>query len=571
MDEIRSIQMQVGRQALALGHRVQLVHLALEEIKTLSEVMIDLTPCPPEAIDAWLETDGFTELHPGFFESKIAHEAFTRGTLCPNAITVHWPMAHRNTEPVRALFYALRTIGPQLARVKASLEGVSILYYQNVEHSSALAFPYFDMSKVIPADFDWKTYHAFLSIAPEVNPEGAIRWSSPNIDYAGEGLISIASIPVVKQGKLCGLWSMDVPHHTIHRNCVVETLLRDQVSFISDFAGNLIIHPTIETTIDKEKGAFYQGTLRDLGGGFPALDLAGLVSTGQGIVNIVDASGAELALVYEVIPGIDWILVSCLPREGMVDLAMEKISRSFETMKGRQSTSTIDLRIDNELQALVDSFNDMVGVIQYHQEKQEKAQQETLEYQRILNEELEQKVTERTKELSDVNAALIHMANHDPLTGIFNRRYFFDAAGSLLSLQRRESKPVCLLMMDIDFFKSINDQHGHHMGDRVLKGFAESVTDVIRTSDIFARYGGEEFVLLLPSTPIEDSLILAERIRVAVANSAGTTGIAYTVSIGAADFDGDLDESLQRADAALYRAKTRGRNRVEAVLQAADS
>ena len=155
----------------------------------------------------------------------------------------------------------------------------------------------------------------------------------------------------------------------------------------------------------------------------------------------------------------------------------------------------------------------------------------------------------------------------DPLTGLRNRRGFFNKADALL---RREGvRPMALLLMDVDHFKSINDTHGHAVGDLVLQMLAGRVKAVLRRPDVLARVGGEEFVVLAPLADLDDACALAERIRDAVARHAMRINglrLDVTLSIGVSLVQPGrmaIDNALSRADAAMYRAKHAGRNRVE--------
>ena len=158
-------------------------------------------------------------------------------------------------------------------------------------------------------------------------------------------------------------------------------------------------------------------------------------------------------------------------------------------------------------------------------------------------------------------------ATTDPLTGALNRRGFFEAAELLMERNRARKAPVSVLAFDLDHFKSINDRHGHAGGDAILTLFAAAVRRTLRSDDIVGRLGGEEFVALLPST-LADAAVAAERVRAAFAACAECDGrrIAATVSVGVACGSplAAVDALIARADAALYRAKTNGRNRVEA-------
>ena len=162
------------------------------------------------------------------------------------------------------------------------------------------------------------------------------------------------------------------------------------------------------------------------------------------------------------------------------------------------------------------------------------------------------------------------IATVDPLTRVFNRRYFEQAAQAEQSLARRSGSPLSLILMDIDYFKHINDKHGHLAGDQVLATVAAAVHKEVRKSDIFARYGGEEFVLLLPGTTLEQAMKRAEQLRkdIEALDITSTSGasISISVSLGVAGWPEhqELKDTLAQADEALYRAKASGRNCTQA-------
>ncbi|MDC8760699.1 GGDEF domain-containing protein [Janthinobacterium fluminis] len=157
-------------------------------------------------------------------------------------------------------------------------------------------------------------------------------------------------------------------------------------------------------------------------------------------------------------------------------------------------------------------------------------------------------------------------STHDPLTLVLNRRGFADVYAREKAQLWRAARPLALLSIDLDHFKSINDRFGHATGDRVLIHVACQIGEALRESDSVARFGGEEFIVLLPDTGVELALGVAERIRASLRQGLDVQLPAYTVSIGVACQlvpAETLDELLSRADTALYRAKANGRDRVE--------
>lgn len=158
-----------------------------------------------------------------------------------------------------------------------------------------------------------------------------------------------------------------------------------------------------------------------------------------------------------------------------------------------------------------------------------------------------------------------NMAMRDHLTQCYNRHFFFEFAYKELAKSERNGFPMAFAIFDVDFFKRVNDVYGHSVGDLVLKEIPRVVEKSIRVGDIFARYGGEEFVLLMPNTSLENALTVAERIRKNMASHSFPIVSHITISIGIAVRleDETIDKCIERADANMYKAKEKGRNRVE--------
>lgn len=194
---------------------------------------------------------------------------------------------------------------------------------------------------------------------------------------------------------------------------------------------------------------------------------------------------------------------------------------------------------------------------------------------------LKDKLAESQNEIETLREEVIHardVALLDSLTGLFNRRGFdqtlIACLNEFVELGEDHALQPCLLMCDIDHFKQINDTYGHLFGDRVIRAVAQAIKNNVKGRDTAARYGGEEFVILLPDTPLEGALALAEKLRRTVEhgrikrgnpeNGAAETSAQITISIGVARFmrGESLASFMDRADKALYRAKHGGRNQV---------
>ncbi|MCG7852833.1 MAG: diguanylate cyclase [Methanosarcinaceae archaeon] len=232
----------------------------------------------------------------------------------------------------------------------------------------------------------------------------------------------------------------------------------------------------------------------------------------------------------------------------VIGKSAHKVFDSYPDLKGNYFHSRRDITLNNFHYDLrvTNVFND----------------QETLIGRMILLRD----ITEEVKMFEEIQ----NLATIDSLTGIYNRRHFFELANNELSRKSRGYYPVSLIMMDVDHFKEVNDRYGHQTGDRMLNQAAQLCKENIRQYDIVGRYGGEEFVILMPSAGIECANKVAERICKKIEESfieINNARVQVTVSLGIACMDnnvGDitLDQLIMRADKALYAAKADGRNQV---------
>lgn len=175
-------------------------------------------------------------------------------------------------------------------------------------------------------------------------------------------------------------------------------------------------------------------------------------------------------------------------------------------------------------------------------------------------------ILDRSHEV-ELERKLKERANVDALTKLSSRAHFIEQATSEFTRARRYGRPLSMIFFDIDHFKKVNDQHGHHVGDLLLERVGQVCLETVRTADICGRLGGEEFAVLTPETTLEDASKLAERLRMSISEirALGDVPITVTASFGVTEIladDEGLNAGYKRADRALYRSKNQGRNQV---------
>ncbi|HEU4670068.1 MAG TPA: diguanylate cyclase [Dyella sp.] len=229
-------------------------------------------------------------------------------------------------------------------------------------------------------------------------------------------------------------------------------------------------------------------------------------------------------------------------------------------------------RRPDEIDQVVFAFNELRERMVEEMAKRDKQEHELQAYRDHLESLVRLRtitLQEQAVQLESQKLELQRLAHTDSLTGLSNRRDFLEHLESAIRRSREEDPPLCVLMLDIDHFKAINDEHGHAVGDRALVALADTCRQQLRDGDNIGRLGGEEFGIVLPRTRIDSAEPVADRLREALSNvrvpdaTGGTLG--FTVSIGLAQRSGPWEgasELLLRADRALYRAKREGRNRV---------
>lgn len=189
-----------------------------------------------------------------------------------------------------------------------------------------------------------------------------------------------------------------------------------------------------------------------------------------------------------------------------------------------------------------------------------------IEHIEYLNNNFEKEIKERTKNLEQKNLILEKIAKTDGLTGVYNHKHIHEILENEFKRAKRYRKKLSVLMIDIDYFKNVNDNYGHQIGDRILVNISEIIKRTVRETDVVGRYGGEEFIAVCCETDVEGAYILAERIRTNIEKLKFTeNNLSVTVSIGLAELNEEKEPKklVEKADKLLYEAKKSGRNRTE--------
>lgn len=378
MREVDLIHRHVELVAVNIGARVQRLHDGLEGLAFFTKRLLSHVTPAREEIARWLEAEGFEVLPTGFFESPARIERVdAAGGRLFGETTCTWCATLRDHEETRRRFYILRDLGPYLARLHAEMPNVAWIYYQDAStHRAAMLSPALRPEALIPHDFDWHEYHSFRIVRPEHNPERAIRWSEPNIDYGGQGLISCVSIPLYQGDELLGVWTMDVRVAGLHAELALERSVGTasrQTNFIADYTGRLIAHPAMDPA-NAEKGSVHNVVLGSLGGDFASLDIRSLQAQGHGQLELTDASGERLLVAYHTVPNIEWIVFATLPRADMLEATQSAFQRAFAKLGGGDLSFRLDAVADETMQHLVASYNDMTRALEENMRRRDEAE-----------------------------------------------------------------------------------------------------------------------------------------------------------------------------------------------------
>ncbi|WP_459918008.1 ATP-binding protein [Desulfocicer niacini] len=363
MNEIEIIRLHVDTSVSSLKSNILRYYDVLYELRRMSTFLFNETTCSQADIDKWFKSENFGICEDGFWQSISALEKHRQGKLSKDAISYSCHPDLRHDKNACFRMYLHRNIGRYLANIKSRLPGSAWIYYQD-SHNIALQYPFIDQSSAITPDFDWSTYHTWISVVLENNPDREIKWTDPSIDYAGEGLIISVSIPVYWGDAFAGLWSIDLPMKTLYQ-AADEQQIPEQQDFISDYHGNIITHPYIEVKIDKEKGSIFQENISSIGGEFKTIDREKLISSKSGQMELSIEDGRKYDVIYKIIPEIQWIFYSIYPKDKLLEVVNNKVKSALDKVRsGDYSYRLNHMQDDFNENILVTSYNEMAEALE---------------------------------------------------------------------------------------------------------------------------------------------------------------------------------------------------------------
>jgi diguanylate cyclase (GGDEF)-like protein len=289
----------------------------------------------------------------------------------------------------------------------------------------------------------------------------------------------------------------------------------------------------------------------DTSGPEPLTPLIGYVRLGLSL----EQTFADASSTVELLTGLAVLVLACTCLTGFMLVRwfiapLQSLKQTMVNLADGDLHARCKVQRRDEIGELAAAYNGMADkLVQKHEEIS------------LLNAELEERVQQRTRQLRD-------LAARDPLTGLYNRRHFAEVVQNQTAGAQRYGQDLSCMMLDLDDFKGVNDRLGHQRGDELLILVAVTITTELRRSDLAARYGGDEFIILLPATGPAEAHVLAERmmvkLRQAVALQMPESGVGMSIGIASlSELESDqADDLIRAADAALYDAKTAGKNRI---------
>ncbi len=409
MPEFENIQTQLKSIVRVVSCELERVEDTLYYLESLTSKLFNDTECSDDAIQSWLDKEHFAVCEDGFFLNVQQLKSFRNGLPLPDGALSHsWPPDKINDPEARRRLYCLRNIGSILSSIQQRIPGGAYVYYQDTTNT-ALQYPYIDQITAITPDFDWSQYHTYASVAPEVNPQREARWSAPHIDYAGQGLIVAASLPVYINDRFVGLWSLDIQVASLIRHEILSAARKTQLTCIVDENGTLIAGSSGEAVKKLSKGETALIPFETAHDAFCNVDLADLLKTGSGYTTVKTKNG-DYQIHWEFIPLMKWTCVTVLSSKELLGTAKDHFKKAFDTLGKGDAWKPINIDgFQDEMVDLAKAYNEMVS-------KLDRAHKRLLEKNAELTEE-KQKAEAAGKAKSDFLANMSHELR-TPLNGI---------------------------------------------------------------------------------------------------------------------------------------------------------
>lgn len=425
-------------------------------------------------------------------------------------------------------------------------------------------------------DYDYTNDQWFIN---SIKNQTRILWTEPYFDKIVKMPMITVSSALNRGGTVFAVMTADIGLNQLSE--MVKKMMpgRDSYAFVVTAAGHYMAHPLkgvdFEKRISDEKepgySALYEriklnrrteslGAVID--GKRRYLIISPIGNTGMTLVGSIPeeeiSSAVNSLLVIDVSVFIISVAFLFFLLRGVIRkyviIPLDNLTLASSRFTGENKDIAVSVEQNNESGVLASTFNGMAERIS-----------NLLDIIKEDNRLLEQRVEDRTKQLNEALTELEKISVTDKLTGLFNRRRVDELFPKYIEQSRRFPQPLSLIMIDADHFKKVNDDYGHQMGDEVLRFIGETIASVKRSIDIGVRWGGEEFMIILPSTDIHGAAVLAEKISSSMRGHAFQFDRTVTVSIGVSELreDDDINSFIKRVDDLLYRAKGKGRDRIE--------
>lgn len=385
MLELERIQTQLKIVSRSITCELDRVKDTLYYLACHSLELFQITPNEPQIIDSWLKANKFGVNEDGFFLSHPDLAAHRAGTLRKDALSYSWPPDKIDDPAARYRLFCHRNMGPMLMTLQQRLPGTVWIYYQDVTNT-AIQHPYIDQITAIPPDFQWSSYHTYASVNPEANPERTVCWAPPHIDYAGQGLIIAASVPVYIDDDFIGLWSIDLQVDSLVRPSILAPTHKSQLTCVVQKDGAVIANSEGIDYSNMEKGEEASVRFTDLHAAFAHVDPQELFEIG-GDYRLINHDGEDYLLNWANLHCMDWLCVSIIPRNELLDAAEEHFRNAFRNLgRGDRQASVVVDNLPVEMLEIGQAYNEMVDSLDKTREEllREKAKAEAANHAKTL-------------------------------------------------------------------------------------------------------------------------------------------------------------------------------------------